>query len=82
MYKSGPHLDFFKDVVFKGPYSTPINDKYDGKINNILHATRRLEAEIKKQAGLSSQMSQQFKKVGTIHVYMDNKTPMKYVSAI
>lgn len=85
-YKSGPLVSLLKDVVFKGPYSTPRNDTTDGKINNILQAKDRLEAGIKEENFLhtikNNGLETRFTKVGTIHVYMDNKTQMKYVSAI
>jgi hypothetical protein len=75
---SGPLAQLFKDVVFRGRYSTPRNDKNDGKINNIIQAKDRLEDVV--IGGVLDLFLK--KKVGTIHVYMDNKTPMKYVSAI
>lgn len=86
MYKSGPLITLFKDVVFTEKWSTPANNKTDGKINNIIQAKERLEARIKEENFLhtlnNDGLETRFKKVGTIHVYMDNKTPMKYVSAI
>lgn len=80
----GRKSSVYDSIVFDGTYSTPeiVQEGFEyGRIQNVMDALKMINGymETSNREMTAFYVSEGFEKLGTLHIYEDGATPMKYV---